>query len=235
LNNGYSACDYISNKTVTYKDLENWTPTNASRDTTDHRNFALWAGLANSLNVISVKLIQEVGVKETIAQAEKMGIKTDLPEVPSLALGTAEISVLELAKAYTSIANNGKYTNPISITKIEDNSGEILAEFTTETAEERAFSESTGQQLIQMMQKVTDSGTAKRLRYTYDLKNEIASKTGTTQSNKDGWYVGVTPKLVTVCWVGADSHELGFKSTKIGQGANSALPIFANWYKARSH
>jgi len=234
LENGYSACDYISNKTVTYKDLDNWTPTNASKDTTDHREFTLWAGLANSLNVISVKLIQDVGVDTTIEQARKMGIETDLPKVPSLALGTAEISVLELAKAYTSVANSGKYTKPYSITKIEDNQGNVLKEFEPVIADTPAFSKSTNQQLIQMMQRVTDSGTAKRLRLKYHLKNQIASKTGTTQNNKDGWYVAVTPKLVTVCWVGADNHNLGFKSTRIGQGANSALPIFANWYKALS-
>ena len=232
LENGYTACDYISNKTITYKDLSNWTPTNASNDTTDHKDFTLWAGLANSLNVISVKLIQDVGVDTTIDLARKMGIETDLPEVPSLALGTAEISVLELAKAYTSVANNGKYTKPHSITKIEDNLGNTLKEFNPKITTTPAFSKNTNQQLIQMMQRVTDSGTAKRLRYKYHLKNQIASKTGTTQNNKDGWYVGVTPKLVTVCWVGADNHKLGFKSTRIGQGANSALPIFANWYKA---
>ncbi len=232
LENGYSACDYISNKTVSYKDLDNWTPTNASLDTTDHREFSLWAGLANSLNVISVKLIQQIGVNTTINLARSMGIETELPNVPSLALGTAEISVLELAKAYTSIANNGRYSTPFVITKIENNEGELLKQFEPIVASQPAFSTHTNRQIIKMMQRVTDSGTAKRLRYNYKLKNEIASKTGTTQSNKDGWYVGVTPKLVTVCWVGADNHKLGFKSTRIGQGANSALPIFANWYQS---
>jgi len=232
LEKGFNACDYISNKTVTYKDLNNWTPTNASKDTTDYNDYTLWAGLANSLNVISVKLIQDVGVRATIEQARRMGIETDLPEVPSLALGTAEISVLELAKAYTSIANNGKYAKPFAISKIEDNTGEILVKFKPKISETPAFSKHTNQQLIQMMQKVTDSGTAKRLRYKYHLKNQIASKTGTTQNNKDGWYVGVTPKLISVCWVGTDNHKLGFRNTNIGQGANSALPIFANWYKA---
>ena len=232
LEKGYAPCDYISNKTITYKDLDNWTPTNASRDTTDHRDFSLWAGLANSLNVISVKLIRDVGVNATIDLARRMGIETSLPNVPSLALGTAEVSVLEMAKAYTSIANKGRYSSPFVITKIEDNKGKLLKEFNPKIAEKVAFSTTTNQQIIKMMQRVTDSGTAKRLRYKYQLKNEIASKTGTTQSNKDGWYVGITPKLVTVCWVGADNHKLGFKSTLVGQGANSALPIFAKWYQS---
>ena len=232
LEKGYSPCDYISNKTVTYKDLDNWTPTNASLNTSDHRDFSLWAGLANSLNVISVKLIKDIGVDATINLARAMGIDSHLPRVPSLALGTAEISVLEMAKAYTSIANNGRYSNPIAIKKIEDDKGKLLKEFSSKMAKEEAFSETSNHQIIKMMQRVTDSGTAKRLRYKYHLKNEIASKTGTTQNNKDGWYVGVTPKLVTVCWVGADDHKLGFKNNQIGQGANSALPIFATWYKA---
>lgn len=232
LEKGYTACDYISNKTITYKDLDNWTPTNASRDTTDHREFSLWAGLANSLNVISVKLIQDIGINTTINLARRMGIETDLPKVPSLALGTAEISVLELAKAYTSIANEGRYSSPFVITKIENNKGETLEKFASKLAEDAAFNATTNQQIIKMMQRVTDSGTASRLRSKYKLKNDIASKTGTTQSNKDGWYVAITPKLVTVCWVGADNHKLGFKSTRIGQGANTALPIFATWYQS---
>lgn len=234
LEQGFEPCDYVSNTTVTYKDKENWTPTNASRDTTDHRKFTLWAALANSLNVISVKLIQQVGVEATIDLAQKMGIESNLPKVPSLALGTAELSVLELAKAYTSFVNKGYYSKPYVITRIEDAEGNIMQEFTPQISTKKAFSKSTNQDIIKMMQRVTDSGTAKRLRTKYQLYNDIASKTGTTQSNKDGWYVGITPKLVNVCWVGADDYTLGFQSTKIGQGANSALPIFANWYQLLS-
>ncbi len=234
LENGYTSCDYISNETVIYEDLDNWSPTNASEKENNKKEYSLWAGLAKSLNVISVKLIQAVGIDKTIDMAYNMGITSNLPKVPSLALGTAELSVLELAKAYTSIINGGKYVTPYSITKIEDYQGNILASFNSKIANKSAFSKTTQKQLIQMMQKVTDSGTARRLRWKYHLNNQIASKTGTTQNNKDGWYVGITPKLINICWVGTDNYHLGFKSTRLGQGANSALPIFAQWYKSLS-
>ncbi|WP_010179363.1 penicillin-binding protein 1A [Aquimarina agarilytica] len=231
LEQGYSPCSYISNAPITYEDLDNWTPKNASSATDSSKEYAIWSALSNSLNVISVKLLNYVGIDTAIDLAYKMGIESELPKVPSLALGTAELNVLELAKAYTTLSNKGSATTPYYISKIEDASGNILETFEPATKSEKAFTENTRQQLVAMMQRVTDSGTAKRLRSTYKLKNDIAAKTGTTQDNKDGWFVGVTPKLVSVCWVGADHHSVGFTNTRIGQGANSALPIFAKWFQ----
>ena len=231
LENGYTPCDYISNLPVRYEDADNWTPTNSSNATDPNREYSLWGALANSLNVISVKVMNYIGIDTTIEQAEKMGIESELPEVPSLALGTAELSVLELAKAYTSFVNQGTYAAPFFITKIEDAKGNVLEEFQPEKNFKKAFSKNTQERMLKMMQRVVDSGTAKRLRYTYKLKNDIAGKTGTTQNNKDGWFVGITPKLVSVCWVGVDHHTIGFKNTRMGQGANSALPIFAKFYQ----
>jgi penicillin-binding protein 1A len=156
-----------------------------------------------------------------------MGIESELPAVPSIALGTAEIRVKELAKAYTSYVNSGKPSTPYYITRIEDGNGNILAEFKSEVEIDPAFSEVNRQVMIEMMKATVNEGTAQRLRSTYGLTNDIAGKTGTTQSNKDGWFVGIMPNLVTVTWVGSDDHRIGFKNTGIGQGANSALPIFA--------
>ncbi|WP_316928957.1 penicillin-binding transpeptidase domain-containing protein [Aquimarina agarivorans] len=231
LEQGYNPCTYISNAPVTYEDLDNWTPRNASSNTDANKEYAMWAALSNSLNVISVKLLNFIGIDSAVDMAYDMGIETELPKVPSLALGTAELNVLELAKAYTTLSNNGKAAIPYYITKIEDASGNVLKTFQPEKNANKAFSENTRQQLIAMMQRVADSGTAKRLRTAYKLRNDIAAKTGTTQNNKDGWFVGITPKLVSVCWVGADHHSIGFTNTRIGQGANSALPIFAKWYQ----
>ena len=231
LEKGYTPCDYISNLPVSYEDVDNWTPTNSSSSTDPNKEYSLWGALANSLNVISVKVMNYIGIDAAIDQAEKMGIESELPQVPSLALGTAELSVLEMAKAYTSFSNNSSYSAPFYITKIEDAKGNILESFPPEKNTQKAFSKNTQEQMLKMMQRVVDSGTAKRLRYTYKLKNDIAGKTGTTQNNKDGWFVGITPKLVSVCWVGVDHHTIGFKNTKMGQGANSALPIFANFYQ----
>ena len=178
-----------------------------------------------------MKVLNKVGIEKVIVQAEKMGISKKLPIQPSLALGVAEINLEELTGAYASYVNASKPVKPYAITKIEDKDGNIIASFKPEISQEQAYSNYTRQVLLHMMQSTINTGTAARLRTTYGLKNAIAGKTGTTQNNKDGWFVGITPKLVTVTWVGNDNHSIGFQSTSIGQGANSALPIFAKFYQ----
>ena len=226
LENGMDPCSYFSASEVTYAD--GWTPSNSGSLGDDpYMNYNLKTALSNSINTIAVKVLMETGIDKVLDQAKKMGIESRLPKVPSLALGTAELSVKELAKAYTSFVNDGKPSTPYYITKIEDGNGNILAEFKPKTTKNAVISETNRQVMMEMMKATVNEGTATRLRSTYGLKNDIAGKTGTTQSNKDGWFVGITPKLVTVTWVGADDHRIGFRNTSIGQGANSALPIFA--------
>jgi len=179
------------------------------------------------MNTIAVKVLMETGIENVINQAREMGVQSDLPQVPSIALGTASLNLGELTSAYTSFVNNGHYSKPYYITRIEDGNGNLLAKFEPEVSKTRAFSEDTRKIMLNMMQATVNEGTATRLRHKYGLRNDIAGKTGTTQNNKDGWFVGITPKLVTVTWVGADDHRIGFRNTAIGQGANSALPIFA--------
>jgi len=226
LENGMEPCTYFSPNEVTYED--GWTPSNSGSLSDDpYMNYNLKTALSHSINTIAVKVLMETGIDNVIDQAKKMGIESKLPKVPSLALGTAELSVKELAKAYTTFVNNGKPSTPYYITKIEDGNGNVLAEFKPEISKTRVISEVNRQVMVEMMKATVNEGTATRLRGTYKLQNDIAGKTGTTQSNKDGWFVGITPKLVTVTWVGADDHRIGFRNTAIGQGANSALPIFA--------
>jgi len=226
LENGMEPCTYFSPNEVTYED--GWTPSNSGSLSDDpYMNFNLKTALSHSINTIAVKVLMETGIDKVNEQAKKMGIESKLPKVPSLALGTAELNVKELAKAYTSFVNNGKPSTPYYITKIEDGNGNVLAEFKPEIPKTRVISEVNRQVMIEMMKATVNEGTATRLRNTYKLQNDIAGKTGTTQSNKDGWFVGITPKLITVTWVGADDHRIGFRNTAIGQGANSALPIFA--------
>lgn len=226
LENGMDPCAYFSANEVTYEG--GWTPSNSGSISDDpYMNYNLKTALSQSINTIAVKVLMETGVDKVIGQAEKMGIESRLPRVPSIALGTAELSVKELAKAYTSFVNNGKPSTPYYITKIEDGRGNILVEFKPEVEKIPAFSETNGEIMLEMMKATVNEGTASRLKSTYKLQNDIAGKTGTTQSNKDGWFVGITPNLVTVTWVGADDHRIGFRNTAIGQGANSALPIFA--------
>lgn len=151
----------------------------------------------------------------------------DIPAYPSIALGTAELSAAELAGSFSSYVNRGKAVKPFYLTRIQDKHGNVIANFEPKIASQPAFSSTTAQVMIEMMKGTVNHGTAARLRYKYNLPNDMAGKTGTTQNNRDGWFVGITPNLISVTWAGADDARIGFPSTSIGQGANSALPAFA--------
>ncbi|OEK04084.1 transglycosylase domain-containing protein [Roseivirga misakiensis] len=225
LEQGIEPCKFYSARQVTYTNYNNWTPVNSGTPDYDKR-YAMKSALANSVNTVAVKVMEDGGIENVIDLAERMGIESEIPQVPSIALGTASISIMELAKAYTSFLNMGKPSTPYFIKRIENSNGEVLAEFQPKVAEEPVFSESTRLAMLEMMKGVVNEGTATRLRWKYGLKNDIAGKTGTTQDNKDGWFVGITPRLLTISWVGADDYRIGFRTTAMGQGANSALPIF---------
>jgi len=229
LENGIEPCDYFPARAVSYENLEGWKPTNSDDEDYSHINVSMQEALRKSMNTVSVKILEETGIPSVINFAEEVGIESSLPKVASLALGTAELSMLELATAYSSFLNEGKSSKPYFINKIEDASGNVLANFNSGDENERAFSTLNQDIMLRMMQEVVNSGTASRLRWKYKLKNDIAGKTGTTQNNKDGWFVGLLPNLVTVSWTGTDDGSIGFKSTSIGQGANSALPVFGLW------
>ncbi|PTB96712.1 penicillin-binding protein, partial [Marivirga lumbricoides] len=226
LESGVKPCDYFPASDVTYSNLEGWTPTNSDSEDYTHINVTMQEAMRKSMNTVSVRLMEESGIAEVLQLAKDAGIESELPKVPSLALGTAELSMLELAKAYTTFLNGGKPSEPFFITKITTPTGKVLAEFKPNVHSDAAFSDQTRQIILEMMQSVVQSGTASRLGWKYKLTQDIAGKTGTTQNNKDGWFVGLLPNLVTVSWVGADNGAIGFRSTSIGQGANSALPIF---------
>ncbi len=226
LENGIHPCAHIPASKVTYKNMKNWAPSNSSSIDPKLR-YSLKAALSQSINTIAVKVLEDTGIKRTTEMAQKMGISSAIPQVPSMALGTAELSLKELARAYTSYVNNGKPSTPYYITRIEDAKGTLLEEYKPKIATERAFSESTRQTMLQYMKATINQGTATRIRKKYKLRNDIAGKTGTTQDNKDGWFVAIMPKLVIATWVGTDDYQIGFRSTKYGQGAHAALPITA--------
>ncbi|WP_304156101.1 penicillin-binding protein 1A [Mesonia mobilis] len=230
IENGMEPCTYFPVKEVTYTDMDDWTPKNAGGLNDPDLNYSLEKALSNSVNTIAVKVMNEVGIEKVIDLAHKMGIESEIEEVPSIALGTENLGLLELAKAYTSFVNESKPTTPLFITKIEDKNGNLIFENEAEEKEpEQVYSDYTRQVMLEFMKATINEGTATRIRNTYGLTNDIAGKTGTTQDNKDGWFVGITPKLVTVTWVGNDDQRIGFSSTGIGQGANSALPIFGEF------
>ncbi|MFI2742399.1 penicillin-binding protein 1A [Zhouia sp. PK063] len=236
---GIGPCKYYSPQAVTYDDFNGWTPQNASvteQEDDPFVNYSMKYALSHSVNTVAVKVLEDAGIGNTIKLVHQLGITSNLPHVPSLALGTADLSVKEMAGAYASYVNHSTPVTPYFITKIEDDKGNTLEDFVknNDNKEEKTkpvYSERTREILIKMMEGTVNSGTAARIRYKYGLNNDIAGKTGTTQNNRDGWFVGITPKLVTVTWVGSDDQRIRFRTTHMGQGANSALPIFALTYK----
>lgn len=232
LESGMSPCTYFSPKVITYTDYDDWKPTNASETDEDNLNYSLKYALSHSVNTIAVKVLHETGIDSVISQARAMGIKSNIEHVPSIALGTSNLKVMELAKAYTSFVNDSKPSDPVFITKIENKEGKVIASYDDLHPKQtipKAYSDYTRQVMLEFLKATVNEGTAERLRSSYNFNNDIAGKTGTTQDNKDGWFVGIMPNLVTVTWVGNDNQQIGFSNTTIGQGANSALPIFANY------
>lgn len=231
LEQGVAPCTYFSAEEIQYDNLKGWSPGNSGDKDEAYLNYSMEEGLSNSVNTIAVKVLEKAGINNVLKMAKDMGIDEKLPSEASIALGTGEIKILDLAQAYTSYANNGKHIKPNLIKRITNNKDSVLVNFKSELSSEPAFSKETGQIMIEMMKSTVNSGTASRLRSIYGLKNDMAGKTGTTQNNKDAWFVALTPSLVHLTWVGLDQYEIGFSNTSIGQGANAALPLFGLWMK----
>ncbi len=231
---GYSPCDRMLNQPVTFDNVDGdgtkWQPKNS--DGKFGGMMTLRQGLAKSVNLITANLMMEIGPEPVVTLARNMGIRSPLDAVPSICLGTSDVNVLELTGAYTTFANQGVWVEPHYITRIEDKNGEVLAEFPVDSR--RALNPSDAYKMVELLKGVVDEpgGTAGRLRYQYKMRNEIAAKTGTTQNHSDGWFMGVTPNLVTGVWVGAADRRVRFNNIKLGQGANMALPIWAFYMKS---
>ncbi len=200
-----------------------WAPENASDERLGQQVTLKWA-LANSNNWVSGQLIRKYSPKAVVAMAHKMGVTSDIPVVYSIALGSCDISLYEMVGAMSVFANKGVYIEPSFLTRIEDKNGNVLQTFNAKSQE--VISEETAYLMIQLMKGVVDGGTGVRLRYKYGLDNPIAGKTGTTQNQSDGWFMGITPDLVTGVWVGCEDRAAHFRSITLGQGANMALPIW---------
>jgi penicillin-binding protein 1A len=228
---GIPPCAYFSASEVEYKNLKGWSPSNSGNKDEAYMNYSMEESLSKSVNTVAVKVLEATGIENVLAQAKKMGVFSKLPNQPSVALGTGEIYVNELAGVYASYVNNGRAVFPYLIENISNQKDSILTHFEPKRAKNSAFSKQTQQIMIEIMKSTINTGTAKRIRSTYKLHNDIAGKTGTTQNNKDAWFVALTPNLVHVTWVGLDNHEIGFKNTSLGQGANAALPLFALLYQ----
>jgi len=201
-----------------------WAPENSSDDRRGQMVTLKWA-LANSNNWVSGQLIRKYSPRAVVAMAHKMGVTSDIPAVYSIALGSCDISLYEMVGAMSVFANKGIYVEPIFITRIEDKNGNVLQNFAPKSQE--AISEETAWLMVQLMKGVVEAGTSIRLRSKYGFTNQIAGKTGTTQNQSDGWFMGVTPDLVTGVWTGCEDRAAHFRTITLGQGANMALPIWA--------
>ncbi len=233
--NKISPCDYVPASQQTYIDDEGeeWTPRNGQNDY--KVSYSMPGALAYSVNTVSVKLIQQAGVENTIALAKKMGITSDIPKVPSIALGSPSVSLLEMATAYSCLANEGVATHPHYIASVRDVNGNEIGDFKPDASGQRVISTETAQLVRHMMQGVMSEGTASRMRWRYGVYNDMGGKTGTTQSNADGWFMGITPTLVLGAWVGADDPRIRFRHTSLGQGSNTALPVAAYFMQELNH
>lgn len=226
---GVRPCAFITAEKTVYGNMEGWAPKNTDEGNYDLK-FSMPGALAYSVNTVSVRVLEKAGMGNTIRLAHNMGVKSDLEAVPSMALGTADISVMEMVTAYSAFATKGKVAKPYYLTSITTHDGEVLEKFTVEKSSQ-ALSEETAQLMLHMLRRAVNEGTSASLRSQFGLTNDIAGKTGTTQSNTDGWFIGVTPKLVVGAWVGGDDPTIRFRTTSLGQGAKTALPLVGEFFR----
>ena len=244
-----SPCDTFPKSQITIAALKHgnmkpWSPKNSGGN---YGGFeTLKSALANSRNTITVRLMNEIGPQPVINLANNLGVEQQIPAVPSIALGTPDLSVYEMVAAYSTFANQGVYTKPVMVTHIEDKNGTILFQHSPKTKD--VLSEEVAYVTVKLMEGVTQFGSGQRLRhsaakdqivykeivtgYPYEFTNPIAGKTGTTQNQSDGWFMGMVPNLVTGVWVGGEDRSTHFKTITYGQGASMALPIWANYMRS---
>ena len=224
---------------------EPWCPKNADGKFSGSM-YTLKRALANSVNSVTAQLIDRVGPKPVVAIAKDLGIKGEILEVPSIALGTPDLNVYEMVGAYGTFVNQGVFVKPVMVTRIEDKNGTVLYEYVPETKD--VLSKEVAYAMVNLMEGVTQGGSGTRLRhssnidqtvykeiitgYPYEFTNPIAGKTGTTQNQSDGWFMGMVPNLVTGVWVGGEDRATHFKTITYGQGASMALPIWALYMKS---
>ncbi len=245
-----SPCDELPRSQITieankYGNPESWTPKNVDRDYGG--KLSLKDALAKSVNTITARLMDKVGPQPVVKLAKRLGIESEILPVPSIALGTPDVSVYEMVGAYGAFANQGVYNKPVMVTTITDKNDTVLFQFVPEARD--VISEEAAYVTVKLMEGVTQRGSGARLRgkgadayrkdykevvtgYPYEFTNPIAGKTGTTQNQSDGWFMGMVPNLVTGVWVGAEDRAVHFSSSKYGQGASMALPIWGMYMKS---
>ncbi len=230
---GLSPCHRVPNIAVTFEKgweglQKDFTP-RVSKSKSNGGMVSLKGGLAASLNQVSAWIMKRYGTKAIVDMAYRTGVKSYLDPVPSLCVGAAEVHLAEMVAAYGTYPNKGMHVEPIMVSRIEDKHGNVIARFTAKHNE--ALSEITAYKMVELMRGVVDRGTSTKLRYYYGFKNQIAGKTGTTNDNSDGWFIGYVPNLVTGIWVGGEERSIRFMSGADGQGSSMALPIWGYYMR----
>lgn len=228
LQHGLKADDYFANERKVYSDYQDWSPQNSHGDYTGY--YSMQGALSESVNTVAVEVLMQTGIGEVIETARELGITSDLPEFPSLALGVSSISLKEMVSAYATILNDGVYIAPHYLVEIEDIQGKVLARFEKPRAVQTSLDPQNCRAIVRMLESVIDSGTGASIRNVYQVGGHFAGKTGTTQDQTDGWFIGFNPRQVSGCWVGADDPAVRFRTIKYGQGAYMALPIVGKFY-----
>ena len=227
---GYTPCDKVVNVPQTFIVGDTtWTPKSTDKAEWIGQTVTLKWGLTKSSNNISAYLMKQFGPNAMVDMCRKLGITTYLPAVPSLCVGPADITVMEMVSAYNTFPSRGVNISPMMVTRIEDHDGNVLGNFAPRKRE--SISESTAYLMVNLMQGVVNEGTAGRLKWKYGMNGQVAGKTGTTNDQSDGWFIGYTPKLTAGAWVGAEDRQVHFESLALGGGSNMALPIWGIFMK----
>jgi penicillin-binding protein 1A len=225
---GIAPNKYYPNVQKTYVEYDNWSPRNSHDEYGGY--YSMKGALSKSLNTVSVEVLLDAGISNTIELSKQLGISADLPEYPSLALGVASVSLKEVVEAYAGIANDGKPVESFYLVQIADHDGNVLEKFNHYPSENQVATAENCRAVINMMQGVVEDGTGRSIRTRFGIEGDFAGKTGTTQDNSDGWFVGISPNMVAGCWVGADDPRIHIRTTTYGQGAYMALPIVGSFY-----
>ncbi|MDD2380736.1 MAG: transglycosylase domain-containing protein [Mariniphaga sp.] len=228
LENGLSPYDYYPAAQQVYSRFQNWSPSNA--DGVHDGFYSMEGALSQSVNTVAAHVMVQTGVGNVISTVRELGLEADLPKVPSLALGVASVSLKDLLFAYATLINDGKRVEPYYLQSIANSEGIVLEEFARPLSRNTSLSGENCRIITHMMETAVNKGTGTRIRSTYRIPGDFAGKTGTTQNHSDGWFVGLTPHLVTGCWVGAEEPGIHFRSITYGQGSYMALPIVGRFY-----
>jgi penicillin-binding protein 1A len=220
---------YFPNEKKVYEDYNNWSPENSHDDYSGY--YTMEGALAKSINTIAVDVLIQTGISNVVDLAQKMGIKSELPEYPSLALGTASVSLEEMVCVFSEIANGGKKVKPYYLKSIESNEGMMLEKFENVQSQEQLASPENCRILTHMLKAVINGGTGSAIRNVWGINADFAGKTGTTQDQADGWFIGMTPNLVAGAWVGGEDPSIHFRTLGSGAGGQTALPIVGHFYK----